>query len=374
MNIIINISNKLIGGGLQVALSVLEECKLIKEHSYHIFLNENIEKQIDKNSFPDNFIFHEIPKVKFWQLSKYLNHLENEIQPNVVFTIFGPSYWKPKAPHLMGFARGHAIFDDSLYRKSLKGWKRFLFDVKNSLLIHFSKKNSQHFVVETEYAQYKLKEKITGSNVYCVSNTYSGIYDQPEKWTEVNLPEKNQNEFWLIHICANYPHKNLQILPGVISHLKENDPNRDYKILLSINENELLLTEEQKKHFIFLGRLNVTQCPAAYKASDALLMTSLIETFSVSYVEAMKMELPILTSDLDFAHDTCQDAALYFKPLSAQDIGDKIILLASSSIIQKKLINSGTNRLKDFLSSRERTNKYLEICKLISNETNNTRP
>ena len=373
MKLLVNCSNLKIGGGIQVALSFINESRKFTEHSYCIIVHDKIYFQLNLNDYSCNykFINHNFERKNS---CKFLTKAEHEYNPDVVFTIFGPSYWKPKSAHLMGFARGHVIFKDSLYRKKMGVTKRLFFDMKNYLLLYFFKKESNAFVVESEYAKLKLEKKIPWAKIYHISNTYSNVYNNPLLWESINLPAKEDREFWLIHICANYPHKNLKILPSVISHLKTLDKKRKYKIILSINEDEFELTEDLKEHFAFLGKLTVNQCPSAYMAADALLMNSLIETFSASYPEAMKMQIPILTSDLAFAHDTCKDAAIYFNPQDPKDIANKIIQLASNKLLKEKLINLGIQRVKDFPTSEERAKQYLEICKQLINETNNTRP
>ena len=62
----------------------------------------------------------------------------------------------------------------------------------------------------------------------------------------------------------------------------------------------------------------------------------------------MKMQKPILTSDLSFAKDICQDSALYFDPLNPKDIAEKIIRLSADKELQNQLIGNGLERLKQF--------------------------
>lgn len=375
MRILINCSNIQIGGGIQVALSFIYETINFYDNEYCIIAHEKVYFQINIKDFLANYKF-----IKYnYKLSKHSNHCLNEIEkeykPDIVFSIFGPTYWTPKSPHLMGFARGHTIFPNSLYRKKLNFKNRVLFDIKNKILMYYTKKNSSNFVVETESAQQGLRAFLPSSKkVFYVPNTYSTVYDSPSLWKTVDLPNKEKNEFWFVYICANYPHKNIQILPEVVSYLSKLAPNHKYKIILSINENELVLSEKQKQHFIFLGSLEVNQCPLIYKVADALLMPSLIETFSASYLEAMKMNCPILTSDLEFAHDICKEAATYFDPLKPKDIAVKILQLVSDNILRGELIHKGSERLLNFPTAKERAEQYLEICKIIANETNNTRP
>ncbi len=56
------------------------------------------------------------------------------------------------------------------------------------------------------------------------------------------------------------------------------------------------------------GPVPVTDGPQLYQTCDFLLLPTILETFSGTYPEAMAMGLPIITTDLDFAHEICQDA------------------------------------------------------------------
>jgi glycosyltransferase involved in cell wall biosynthesis len=62
-----------------------------------------------------------------------------------------------------------------------------------------------------------------------------------------------------------------------------------------------------------------------YAHGDGLLMPSLIETVGLPYLEAMHFGKPILTSDLDFAHEVCGDAAIYFDPFDAASVRNAIV-------------------------------------------------
>ena len=103
-----------------------------------------------------------------------------------------------------------------------------------------------------------------------------------------------------------------------------------------------------------------------------MFLPTLLETFSASYPEAMKMERPILTSNLDFAIDICGDAALYFNPLDSYDIANKIKTLITDPILYQDLVEKGKNRLKNFETSTSRAEKYLLCCEeIIKSEAEN---
>jgi glycosyltransferase involved in cell wall biosynthesis len=67
-----------------------------------------------------------------------------------------------------------------------------------------------------------------------------------------------------------------------------------------------------------VGWLTLSECIDWYNRSDIVFLPTLLETFSATYLEAMRMGRPIVTCDLDFARDICKDAAAYFPPLSTK--------------------------------------------------------
>ena len=74
------------------------------------------------------------------------------------------------------------------------------------------------------------------------------------------------------------------------------------------------------------------------------------------------MERPILTSNLSFATTVCEDAALYFDNLNAEDIADKIKNLFHDKELYDNLVLKGKERLNVFDDSKGQSEKYLKIC------------
>ena len=101
---------------------------------------------------------------------------------------------------------------------------------------------------------------------------------------------------------------------------------------------------------------------------DIVLMPTLLEIFSTTYLEAMYMQVPIIASDMGFARDICWDSALFCSPLNAKDYAEKILMLSENSNLRNELITKGTENLKRFGTSMDRTQKYLEIIKEYANQ------
>ena len=103
MNILINAAGISATGPTQVTVSFLEECIKYPMNEYHVLLSNRLKSEINKCIFPINFTFYDIANhpvrsgiIKGWRVRNYLRNLENRIRPDVVFSVFGPSYWRPK--------------------------------------------------------------------------------------------------------------------------------------------------------------------------------------------------------------------------------------------------------------------------------------
>ena len=98
-----------------------------------------------------------------------------------------------------------------------------------------------------------------------------------------------------------------------------------------------------------VGPIPQNQVKNYFHACDALLLPTLLESFSGTYVEAMHYERPIITSNLDFAHEVCGDAAHYVDPWSPESIRDGICRLRDDRLYAGQLVERGRQRCKMFL-------------------------
>ncbi|GAB2680583.1 hypothetical protein GCM10027036_38760 [Flavihumibacter cheonanensis] len=371
MKILINTASTLKGGGVQVALSFLNECKNIGGNNYHVILGITIQKLIDKSSFPSNFYFYPIsfrPATKVFSLSshnQFFKNLEDEVKPDVVFTTSGPSYWRPKAPHLVGFNLAHHIYPDSPYFKKINLYRKLRWRVKKMLAVYFFKRDADAYVVQTEDVNVRLKALLNKSSIYTVSNTISNFYINPIIKNNC-LPSKVSGEFRFLLLSAWYPHKNFEILKHIVRLLPYSYKSR-VRFILTLPE-EIFQQKFDKTfsdNIINVGPVNVEDGASLYTECDAIFLPTLLECFSATYAEAMVMEKPIITSDMGFAHTVCGDAALYFNPESPEEASQTICMLLDSTSLQKDLINKGKERLKIFGTAKERAEIYLNILDSI---------
>lgn len=371
MKILIDNSNLYAGGGIQVATSFLYDLQSIEDHnSYYVVQSENSAKQINKLDFDKRFQFYDLSEKDKLILNriKKLREIEEHLKPNVIFTVFGPSYHKSKFPKVVGFAIPHIVYPKSPFFELVTKGECLKIKLIALVKSYFFKKKSDVLIYESDDAN-KIYSNITKNKIigYTVSNTVNNVFHNSSVWKDVNIIKSN---FDLLYLTANYPHKNMEIIPKVIDKILEIGKLENFKFHLSVSKEEMNFDEKYDQFINYLGRLEINQIPVLYQQIDVLFMPTLLEVFSTSYLEAMHMEKPIIASDLSFAHDICADAALYAAPLDAKQYAEHIISLYNSKKLYNELVQKGKENVKRFGTSMNRTKKYLEILKKHANADN----
>ena len=366
MVILINGSNLTKGGGLQVAHSFIMEIKNNTQHKFYVVVSKPLSELLDLDGFPSNFDFF-VYSIKpnliqiVTGIDRFLDGIEKKFRPDVVFSIFAPSYWKPRSKHISGFAKPQYIYKDSPFFRRQSKWARFTLKLKEYFQIRNINLCCDELIAETSDVTRRLKDIFPKKKLYTVTNFYHQIYDREELWEKsITLPPFKG--FTLLTISANYPHKNLNIIKEVILHLDKNYPSFNFRFVVTIDSRELNIRKKSiSKKIVFLGKVAVSQCPNLYRQADFMFLPTLLECFSASYPEAMKMQKPILTSNIAFAKGLCGPAAKYFNPECPSNIAEAIIELVEDKEEQMRLVELGKRRLKIYDNSKDRADKYLKI-------------
>lgn len=205
------------------------------------------------------------------------------------------------------------------------------------------------FWVQTEAAQADL-QRIYGLESSIMQNAVDA------KIEDVSLQkEQDDGYFRLLTLSHYFPHKNLEIIGEVSARIHAK--GLPYKFVVTLDPTASTETARFLSSIQWAidagivenrGVVATEQLPALFANSDALFLPTLLESFSTTYVEAMRFGLPILTSDRGFAHSVCQSAALYFDPLSVDEVEAAITSLASSPAVAHSLVVAGRKRLSTF--------------------------
>jgi len=366
MKILINCSNLRQGGGIQVADSICSYLEKYKAHQFFVVLStalKHIEQRIG-DYYNVSLVHYDFPKTlksSLLQRDDFLDNLVDKEKIDVVLTVFGPARWRPRVPHLCGFARAHILPMDTPYFDNLP--------VKDKLLNHIVKKSfeksAEYYWTENPAVTTLLQQVFPTKKVYTVSNTYNQVFDDFSKWKEHNLPPFQG--ITLLTVTNAYPHKNLGLALGIAKELKRLDPEFRFRFAFTIDEGEFLeIPTELKECFCFIGKVDISECPSLYQQADIMFQPTLLECFTATYAEAMRMEVPIVTTTLSFAKGLCQEAALYFSPLSAKEAADCIYQLSMEPDMRRELVEKGKNQLLKFSTAQERADKLISIIEEVA--------
>ncbi|MDV3583332.1 hypothetical protein CMU85_17670 [Elizabethkingia anophelis] len=232
------------------------------------------------------------------------------------------------------------------------------------LKVYSFKKYSDALIFETENARKTFVEKTHyNKDTYTVGNTLNEIFFEPNEWRDYdNLPTSS---FKILFLTANYPHKNMDVIPEVIKILKHKYKFNDFKFLITLQSEELNFPEYCEEYIEYLGKVDLKKIPSLYNQSQMVFIPTLLEVFSATYLEAMLMKKPIIASDLEFSRDICGESAYFCEPVNAESYADAIFRLANDENLRNSLVSKGTENLKRFGSSMERTVSYLNIIKTL---------
>lgn len=351
------------GGGLQVALSFIENIAIDPSFEVICVVNPEIDKQLSnlaKDSIKHYYVESIEPIYKKFAQGKRISKIEQKHNPELVFVVFGPAYWKPKAKTLQGFALGKILYEQELnigiYEKVLNFIKKKLFQISQSYLL-----------VETELVKSKLSAsfKYPLDKIFVIGNSYSPNFKKNILDNENRIVPK-QDKFRILVPGSYYPHKNLERIILALAEIKKAPSfQHNLEVVFTIPKesndwNNLVILAKNNSVIDLIsttGFVENSQFAELYLESNAVICASLVESSTAVFPEAFLAKRPLLVSDRAFATELCEDAALYFDPLDGKDIATAILKLISDINLQQLLVDNGQKvLLKNYPNAEDKWN------------------
>lgn len=352
------------GGGISVGRNIIAALgQVAPENNYLVSIPSGLGYETVCNSLPNcqTHIFHDKANLlkRWWWEGRVLRPAVMKFCPDFVLALANKGLDGLKCPEAILCHNPYIWYPPERYGAydylelllvKIKVWaqRRCL---KNSL--ECSRNILLH---QTHTARERLEKtfNVQAKTVLCpnaVSKfvTFSGqIPPMPEKMRPYS------GRFKMFCLARYYPHKNLEAIVEVFR--KYSDDLSECAVFLTLSPDQgpgakklLAAIDTFRLHdqLINLGPLPQEQLGAWYRNADALLMPTLLESFSGTYLEAMHFGTPILTSDLDFAREICAGAARYFNPWDLASIRDAILGFRESPEERAMLKDAGTKRLSE---------------------------
>ncbi|MFW6286414.1 MAG: glycosyltransferase [Candidatus Sumerlaeota bacterium] len=351
------------GGGRATCMNVLHHLtQLDRENQYYLILPDQeqyrslrLEGRVHRVEYYSHK-FGYIKRIYFDKIA--LKGILRDYKPDLLWAMGGLGLQHCPCPQAISIQNPYVMYPPRHYGPLGPRDRLWVYFLRRAF--HRQLPSVQLFIFQTHTMEKRLKEQYDFAGRTLVTwkavSSFAADSGRP-------LPENMKRyagKYKLIYVTRYYPHKGLEKIVETFDRFR--DALKDVAVFITIEPDQhsaaaRLLADIREKGLqdsvVNLGRLPQQELSAYYKASDALLMPTLMESFSGSHLEAMHFGLPILTSDLDFAREVCQDAAEYFDPWSPEDIRDHILALKADPARAKALVEKGKRRLEEFTATWE---------------------
>lgn len=172
---------------------------------------------------------------------------------------------------------------------------------------------------------------------------------------EINYPQFNFPDKFLLYVGSAYPHKNLERLLKVFTILEEEAS--DISLVLvgksdffyeRLKKEPLAVDLIKVQRVIFAGYVSDVELSSLYSKALAFIFPSLYEGFGLPPLEAMSKSCPVLSSNHSCLPEILEDSALYFNPEDLNDIVDKIKMISQDESLRINLVQKGMRQVKKY--------------------------
>jgi len=370
------------GGAFQVAKNFINSCLFNNRFNWIFLISEDLLLEFEGNEkflMGNYFVFRTQPEVTtYMKALRLIRNIEKSLKPDLVYTIAAPSYFSFRAPEVMRYTNpwvadlNKYAFDTLNFGEKIK---RHCYNFIQRMLI----KKCKYFITQTDACKAGII-KITGyknSVVKVIPNTLPSLYLKYADQIAQPFDLSNVKIINVLYITAPHIHKNIDLIPEVIEHLvnKFNIKNIRFNITVPINSPFLIRFYEKanslgvKNYIVNHGYCNQDQLANLYLKSNIYFFPSLLETFSVSLLEALYFKQFIVATNFAFNKYITGEAALYFEPLNSLDAAAKIsYLIQNKNSIDVKLVDELNTLLSNnnlFFNSSENFNSILDFLQLV---------
>lgn len=378
LRIIINavIGKKRGGGGFQIACNFINTANNDQngDVEWYYFVSKDIDDAIG-DSFEyirdkRYFVFPTQPdKSTHRKVQNKMSLLVEEISPNVLYSILAPSYMKFKCVEVMRCTNPWVnIKHLPKYVLEEVSIKTRLHLAIMSSVSRYQMRKVKYFVTQSQAAANGINQIThTGlDNIKVVPNVLPAAYNGFE------MKKVHEDSFNIVYVTAPHPHKNVDIIPQVAYLLKTKYGLENIKFIITIPEknkeflerfNSLLNDYNVANLVENVGYQTQNQLKELYGRCDLFFFPSLLETFSVSLVEAMFFKMPIVATDIDFNREVTEDAALYFQPKNAEQAAAQIAKLIKDPDLYDRMAEIGQERIvlyNDYIKHFNETVAFLK--------------
>ncbi|MCT7358578.1 glycosyltransferase [Thalassolituus pacificus] len=334
MKILFNCSVNVVGGAIQNSANFIKYAFADSQCECFFLVSHQVFSVLTAWGIAGNNIVLVDSPARSMHSRKVALDLERFFQPDIVYTMAGPTYINFKSPHVMGISDPYITHADFLSLRLNRSFVEALrFGVVEFLKGVHARLHADFFLFQTESSRfgfckrYMLPKERTSllQNAIGEAFLHSSVRKESVCWNQVKIFVPS----------AYYSHKNLEIIFELVSILSSRESiNFEFVTTAQSDSNFVKCLEgfPLRSHICNVGPYSYANARELYESIDVVFIPSILETFSTSYLEAMAMAKPLVVADRDFSREVCGTYANYYSPLSAESAADALCKSISSVI------------------------------------------
>lgn len=346
------------GGGVTVGLNLIRSFGRVEPQNDYfcvVPLDLGYEQVVEHLPHGRLFAYRHRGMLRRWMFETYrLPRLVRDFRPDVVMALAGRGLLRPGCTQV-AFPQ-----DPHFYYPLRQFGRETYFNIlkKRYHAWHFGRqlRRTQLVLIQTPVVAQHLRDRFgyRGATFVCSTSVTPALREGRRGRPVPTALRALEGKFKLLYLTRYYAHKNLEAAVPLFREFA--DDLRDVVLITTVRADHhasapAFLREIERyglrDRIVNVGPIPHDEVGAYYENVDALFMPTLLETFGIPYLEAMCFDLPVLTSDLDFAHAVCGEAALYFDPFSPRSMRDAILRVKNDSELRSKLTDAGRARLAE---------------------------
>ena len=345
MRILINavIAKKRSSGGFQVCINFILRTLEQDDIEWYYIVSEELDKVIGRRmSYIKNrryFVFPSQPDFlhSYWHVYKAIRKLEDEINPNVVFSILAPSYFQFKTKEVMRYTQPWVTHPNQFAWESLS-FKKLCATKMYCMIQRILIRKAHYFITQSETCAKGIL-KITheqGDHVIVIPNVLPAIF------SNYNIEHIDSDGINIACVGSAYYHKNIDIVPDVLLLLKVKGYNVKCHLTLPQKSTLFNIIRERAinlgvdENIVNHGVLTQSELGDVYRKCDLCFLPSLLEVFSATTIEAMFFGLPVVATNIDFNKEILGESCLYYEPTNARDAASKLQILIENNKLREE--------------------------------------
>ena len=246
-------------------------------------------------------------------------------------------------------AKKIVVIHDNLFWKYPKNypmiWRNYY-----TKLIQLGLNSKTKIITTSNYSKLGLQPLFKKNKIY-------PIYQSSENFS-VQQNNKNGKKY-ILHIGTFEKRKNLLTLIKAFKKLKD-ELKVDFKLVLAgsthINgDNNVLIKIEKyiKEYNLFSsilmpGYIDKNKALYFYNNSLMYVFPSIDEGFGIPLIEALKLKVPVICSDIPIFREIADDSVLYFEKQNEINLFERMKELIQNEELSSKLVSKGIKRVKKY--------------------------